>query len=202
MLLPSPLLPDDILLRKKCKIVSLRELRTKDVQNVINQLLDYVYANSKSTKNGKKKPRVVGLSANQLGYDLNVAVVDLAIGHKDYNDIHVLVNPVITWSSKTLIEKDEGCVNLPDVRGLVKRSRRIKIEAFDRSGNKLTLDLNGWPAVLLQHEIGHLNGKLFIDYLSNPKKAFLVKQKDFSNYKKNSKTWDKFIDVSDLVVKR
>jgi peptide deformylase len=199
---PRPLLPNDRLLRQKCKKISLRELRTNHVQGVIDQLLDYVYANSKKTKpKTKKRPRVVGLSANQIGYDLSIAIVDLAIGHKNYNDIHVLINPTITWSSKSLLERDEGCVNLPDVRGFVKRSKRVRVDAFDRSGNKLSLDLNGWAAILLQHEVGHLNGQLFIDYLPDPKKAHLVKPENFSDYKNKKKTWDKFVDVSKLSVK-
>ena len=198
----KPVKPTNPILRKSCKTVSRKELHTKKVQGIIEELLDYVYQTSnKGEDRDKDKPSVVGLAANQLGVDLRIAVVDLGIGHKSYNDVHVLINPVITWSSKTLLEKDEGCVNLSNTRGLVKRSKRVKLDALDRSGNRIGLDVSGWPAVLLQHEVGHLNGNLFIDFLDNPKKAHLVETDDFLKYKKNRKEWDKFIDVSDLAVK-
>lgn len=198
---PSPLPPSDPLLRRVCKPIGLRQLHTKKVQTIVEELLDFVYVTNKTSKTAKrKKPRVVGLAANQLGIDLSIAVVDLGVGHKTYNDVYVLINPIIKWSSKTIIERDEGCVNLDHIRGFVKRSRRVKVEAYDRSGNKLSLDLNGWPAILLQHEVGHLNGELFIDRLDNPKKAHLVKNNELPEYKKQKKNWNKFIDVSKLVV--
>jgi peptide deformylase len=195
-----PLLPNDIILRNVCRPIGLKELHTKKIQNIVENLLDFVYQTSnKGTARDKNRPSTVGLSANQLGYNLSIAIVDLGIGHKSYNDLHVLVNPEITWSSKTIIERDEGCVNLEHIRGFVKRSKRIKVSAFDRSGNKITLDVHGWPAILLQHEINHLNGKLFIDKLPNPKKAHHVLSGELRNYKKLKQSWTKYIDVSNLV---
>jgi peptide deformylase len=159
-----------------------------------------VYGHSnKGDKRDRSVPSVVGLAANQLGLPYRIIIVDLGIGRKKYNDLHVLVNPEITWSSKSLIRKDEGCVNLKYIRGMVPRSKRVKVSCLDRSGNKINFDLNGWAAVLLQHEVGHLNGELFIDHLDDPKKAHLVEDGDFLQYKKEKNEWNKLIDVSDLV---
>ena len=63
------------------------------------------------------------------------------------------------------------------------------------------LDMSGWPAILIQHEIDHLNGKLFIDKIEDPKKAFHVKEEEYKQFKKLKTKWDKFIDVSKLIVK-
>ena|ERR1035438_6727272 len=192
--------PDNDLLRRVCSKVSLRQLRSKVLQNKIDDLLDFVYKGSnKGATRNKTRLSTVGLSANQVGLDFSITVVDLGIGHKSYNDLYTLVNPRIIWSSKTQIERDEGCVNLDHIRGFVKRSYRVKVEAFDRSGNKISLDLHGWPSVLLQHEVDHLNGRLFIDKLKDPKKAHLVKTGELVEYKKVKKDWNKFIDVSLLV---
>jgi len=172
--------PDNPILRLKCNELSLKELKTRETQLQIEELLDYVYETSnKGEKRDKSKPSTVGLSANQLGLNKSIVIVDLGIGHKSYNDIHVLINPEITWKSKTIINRDEGCVNLDHIRGLVSRSKRVKVSALDRSGNKIQLDLTGWSSILLQHEIDHINGILFIDHLNNPKNAHLVKEGQF-----------------------
>lgn len=192
--------PKNPKLRKSCQEISPKELKSKDFQNLINEMLDIVYGKSnKGAKRDINKPMTVGLSANQIGINKRISIVDLAIGRKKFNDIHVLINPEIIWHSKTKMEKCEGCVNLPNIWGYVERSRRIKVRAIDRSGNKLELDLKDWPAILLQHEIDHLNGRLFIDRLKNPKKAHLVEDGEYKAHKKAKKEWKKFVDVSDLV---
>ncbi len=136
--------PTDTILRTKCSPVSKKELRTKNMQNLIDELLNFVYGSSNKGKERiTKKPMTVGLSVNQVGIPKRIAIVDLAIGKKTYNDLYVLINPEILWHSKTLIEKSEGCVNLPNVWGYVKRYKKIKIKALDRSGNELILMLQG-----------------------------------------------------------
>lgn len=192
--------PEDPLLRKKCLPLTRRELRLNKTQELIEELLDFVYGtNNKGPARNSTHSMTVGLSANQVGSLKAISVVDLAIGRKNLSDIHVLINPQIIWQSKTMVEHVEGCVNLPHIWGSVKRSNKIKVTALDRSGNKLLLTLQGWPAILLQHEIGHLNGELFIDKLSDPQKAHHVEDEDYANYRKTKKSWRKFIDVTHLV---
>jgi peptide deformylase len=196
----NPLNAKDPILRKSCKYIKPSELRTKKVQETINDMLDEVYRkNNKGNHRDTNKPMRVGLSANQVGINKQISIVDLAIGRKSYNDVHVLINPKIIWKSKSTFERREGCANLPKIWGYIKRSIRVKVKAMDRSGNKIELDLSGWSAVLAQHEIDHLYGTLFIDHLENPKKAHLVEPNEYKAHRKAKKKWNKFIDVSNLV---
>lgn len=192
--------PKEKLLRTSCNIVPKKDLRRTSVQEEIEALIDFVYGNNNKGQNRKRDhATTVGLSANQVGINKRISIVDLAIGKRGYGDIHVLINPEIVWSSKTVATRVEGCVNLPSIWGKVTRSQRVKVKALDRSGNELLLTLNGWPAILLQHEIDHLNGKLFIDKLEDPTKAHLVDKGDYLKYKKQKTAWKKFIDVTDLI---
>jgi len=198
----SVLKPNDIILRSPCQHLTKRDLRKTTIQQEIESMIDFVYGNNNKGKHRSRNDAMnVGLSANQVGISKSISIVDMAIGKRGYSDIHVLINPVIIWSSVSYIENCEGCVNLPTIWGYVKRSKRIKVAALDRSGNEMILTLNGWPAILLQHEIDHLNGKLFIDKLPDPKEAFLVEKGDYQRFKAEKRKWKKFIDVSGLVQK-
>lgn len=191
---------DNPILRQPCLPISPSELKTRKIQDLIEGMLDIVYGKSnKGANRDTNKPMTVGLSANQVGISSRISIVDLAIGRKSYNDIYVLINPEIIWRSKSTIERREGCVNLPTIWGYVERSERVKVSALDRSGNKIQLDVRGWSAVLLQHEIDHLDGRLFIDHLEDPKKAHLVLDGEYKAHKKVKKDWDKFIDISHLI---
>ncbi len=192
--------PQDKLLRKVCLPIPKRDLRKTSIQEEIEAMIDYVYGNNnKGTTRDRTSTMTVGLSANQVGIKKRISIVDMAIGRKSYSDLYVLINPEIIWKSKSTTENCEGCVNLPTIWGYVQRARKIKVKALDRSGNELVLTITGWSAILLQHEIDHLNGKLFIDRLENPKKAHLVEKNDYQRYKTEKKQWKKFIDVTNLI---
>ncbi len=194
--------PKDPLLRKICQQVSRQELKTKKFQEIVESVLDFTYEKSnKGPQRDRNKHTTVGLSANQVGVDKQISVVDLAIGKKEITDMHIIINPAITWKSKTKTNRCEGCVNLPHIWGYVERSARVRVKAMDRSGNLIQIDAKGWPAILLQHEIDHLNGYLFIDKLPDPKKALLVKEGEFKTFNKEKKNWTQYIDVSDLIKK-
>ncbi len=163
-------------------------------------MLDFVYGGINKTQAGARRdprrPTTVGLAGNQVGIMKQICVVDLSIGHQGYSDVHVLVNPRITWWSKSMVSKAEGCVNFPTIWGQTRRSRSIKVSAMDRSGNKIELKLEGWPAVLLQHEIDHLYGRLFIDRLPDTKHAHYVPREDYVSYRQvKPEKWTKFVDV-------
>lgn len=192
--------PSNPLLRKACTTIPKKDLRKTSVQEEIEAMIDFVYGtNNKGKKRKTNQSMTVGLSANQVGLSKRISIVDMAIGKRGYSDIQVLINPEIVWSSISMVEHGEGCVNLPTIWGYVMRSKRIKVKALDRSGNELLLTLKGWPAILLQHEVDHLNGKLFIDKLLDPKKAHWVGKGDYKKYKTEKKNWKKFIDVSEIV---
>jgi peptide deformylase len=199
----NPLSENDPRLRAVCAEVSRVQLRLKEQQVEIDALLEYVRGTGNKAVSGSPhdpaRQSVVGLSANQVGVMKQICVVDLSIGRKGYIDLHVLVNPQITWRSKAVVEKPEGCVNFSSVRGDTVRSRSVRVEAMDRSGNGIELKLTGWAAVLLQHEVDHLNGFLFIDRLKDPQHADLVSASEYQDYRKSTKDWKRKIDVSGRV---
>ena len=112
----------------------------------------------------------VGLAAIQVGFDQSIIVYD--ISPRDENrSLHVLINPKIISSEGTTISESEGCLSVPDFRADVKRSASILVEGFDRKEKPLRIEAHGHLAVVLQHEIDHLNGILFIDRISTLKRG-------------------------------
>ncbi len=190
--------PDNPILRAVATPIERRELRTQRMQDVIEQLLDFVYGQSnKGDWRERTRPTTVGLSAPQVGINRRISVVDMAVGSNLYSDVHILINPEVIAHSKSKTDHREGCVNLPQVWGQVERYRSVTIQALDRSGTKLTIEAHGWPAVLLQHEIDHLDGRLFIDRLPDPCQAHLIEPEHFKDYNKQSAAnWPYLIDIS------
>lgn len=99
----------------------------------------------------------IGIASPQVGINQRVVVVTLG------NTKFVLVNPEITKLSPKLIESEEGCLSVPGVYGLVDRAKRITFKAIDRHGRRIEIDAKNMDAIVVQHEIDHLDGILFID---------------------------------------
>ena len=114
----------------------------------------------------------VGLAANQCGVLLRLAVMDCS---EDKTQPLVLVNPEIV-SSDERQEMEEGCLSVPDVRDRVQRYNRLRVRALDRHGQPFEMDAEGLAAQCVQHEIDHLDGKLYIDYLSSLKRERIKKK--------------------------
>ncbi len=112
----------------------------------------------------------VGLAAIQVGFDQSIIVYDIS-PRDEKRSLHVLINPKIISSEGTTISESEGCLSVPDLRADVKRSASILIEGFDRKEKALRIEAHGYLAVVLQHEIDHLNGILFIDRISSLKRG-------------------------------
>jgi peptide deformylase len=111
----------------------------------------------------------IGLAAIQVGWDKSVLIYD--ISPRDENrELNVLVNPKIITQEGQIISENEGCLSVPDFRADVKRSEYITVEGHDREGNPIRLDAEGILAIVLQHEIDHLNGTLFIERISSLKR--------------------------------
>ncbi len=195
------LLPDDLRVRTKCDPLPHRAIRLLSTQKDIDAMLDFVYARSnKGVSHNRSKPTIIGLSANQVGVMKRICIVDLAIRRKGHSEVHVMINPHITWRSKTKVQRMEGCVNLPNIWGFVSRSVKIDVKYSDRWGNFYQMRATGWAATLIQHEVDHLNGTLYIDHLPDPTKALSVSEQEYAEYKKNPKKWKKYHDVTRLVV--
>lgn len=112
----------------------------------------------------------VGLAAIQVGLDQSIIVYDIS-PRDEKRSLHVLINPKIISSEGTTISENEGCLSVPDFRADVKRSASILVEGFDREEKALRIEAHGHLAVVLQHEIDHLNGILFIDRISTLKRG-------------------------------
>ncbi len=109
--------------------------------------------------------RGIGLAATQVNVHERVVVVDLS---EQQNELLVLINPVIVRKNgETTYE--EGCLSVPGIYDSVTRAETITVEALDTSGQSFSLDADGLLAICIQHELDHLNGKVFVEYLSRLK---------------------------------
>jgi peptide deformylase len=107
----------------------------------------------------------VGLAAIQVGSDKQVLVYDEKPTESE-RGYGVIINPKIVETEGQIISENEGCLSVPDFRSDVKRSARIVVEGVDRDGKSLRVEADGFLAIVLQHEVDHLNGTLFIDRIS------------------------------------
>ncbi|MEJ2475696.1 MAG: peptide deformylase, partial [Desulfobacterales bacterium] len=101
----------------------------------------------------------------QVGSDKQVLVYDEKPSESD-RGYGVIINPTIVETEGQIISENEGCLSVPDFRSDVKRAARIVVEGVDRDGKSLRFEADGFLAIVLQHEIDHLNGTLFIDRIS------------------------------------
>ena len=111
----------------------------------------------------------VGLAAIQVGWEKSVLIYDIS-PRDETRELHVLINPKIITQEGQILSENEGCLSVPDFRADVKRSEFITVEGHDREGNPIRLDAEGILAIVLQHEIDHLNGTLFIEHISSLKR--------------------------------
>jgi peptide deformylase len=105
----------------------------------------------------------VGLAATQVDVHKRLVVIDTS---EEKNDLRVLVNPEITWKSEVLSTYEEGCLSVPEIYDNVERAARIKVRAQDVKGKSFEFEADGLLAVCVQHELDHLLGKVFVEYLS------------------------------------
>ena len=105
----------------------------------------------------------IGLAASQVDVHERVIVIDIS---EDHSNPRVFINPEISIIDETLGRYDEGCLSVPGFYETVERPSRIEVTAMDRYGAVFTEQLDGLMGICLQHEIDHLEGKLFVDYLS------------------------------------
>ncbi len=115
----------------------------------------------------------VGLAATQIDVHRRLVVIDVS---EERNQPMVLINPEIEWLGEERIKGDEGCLSVPEIYDGVERASQLRARALDEHGNSRTIEAEGLLAVCIQHEIDHLNGKLFVDHLS-PLKRNRIKSK-------------------------
>ncbi|NIR27969.1 MAG: peptide deformylase [Gammaproteobacteria bacterium] len=116
----------------------------------------------------------VGLAATQVDVPRRVVVIDVS---EQRDSPLCLINPEVL-GQEGAVEMEEGCLSVPGIFDMVQRAERVKMRALDREGNPYELAAEGLLAVCVQHEIDHLNGKLFIDHLSQLKRQRIKKKAD------------------------
>ena len=115
----------------------------------------------------------VGLAASQVDVHERIVIIDTS---DTRSDLRVFVNPELTWVSDERVVYDEGCLSVPGIYDGVERPARVKVRAFDADGAVFTMEAEGLLAVCIQHEMDHLMGKVFVEYLS-PLKRNRIKSK-------------------------
>ena len=115
----------------------------------------------------------IGLAATQVDVHERVVVIDVS---EERNEPLVLINPEITWASEEKQFGDEGCLSVPGIYDGVERSTSVKVKALDENGNSREIACEGLLAICMQHEMDHLMGKVFVEYLS-PLKRNRIKTK-------------------------
>lgn len=117
----------------------------------------------------------IGLAAPQIGVLLRLIVMDCSAAEEDPAPL-IMVNPEITWQSEEMKSHNEGCLSIPDQFEEIERPAKVTVKYFDLDGQPQSQTLDGLWATCVQHEIDHLNGKLFIDYLSRIKRGMITRK--------------------------
>ncbi len=150
--------PDERLRTKASPVVEV----TNDTRKIISDMFETMY-----NENG------VGLAATQVNIHQRIVVIDVS---ENKENPLVLINPeIVTKSEETLIN-EEGCLSVPGCYAKVDRHSKVTVSALDKEGNAFTLDGDELLGICIQHELDHLNGILFVDYLS-PLKRQRIKTK-------------------------
>ena len=134
------------------KVAEPVEQVTDELREILDNMLETMY-----------DAEGIGLAATQVNVHKRMLVIDIS---EDRNDPMIFINPEITVLDPELLGHEEGCLSVPGYYEEVNRPRRVKINAIDRDGQPFEMEAEGILAVCIQHELDHLNGKLFVDYIS------------------------------------
>jgi peptide deformylase len=155
-------------LRQKARPLDANEIESRQIQELIEWMRETMH-----------DAPGVGLAASQVGLPLQLAVIEdkpeylhdippetLKARERKPIPFHVIINPIITLEQGDLTEFFEGCLSLQGFTALTPRARRVKVECLDYRGEPKTIEASGWYARILQHEIDHLHGTIYIDRMS------------------------------------
>jgi len=148
-------------LRKKARPIETGEIRSAVIQKLIDDMVETI-----------DEYRGIGLAAPQVHESLRLFVAGLDDnGETDEQDereftVVAVINPEIKPVGDETAEDWEGCLSIPDIRGRVVRPRRIKVRGLDRRGHRVEFDVRDYPARMIQHELDHLDGILFLDRMT------------------------------------
>jgi peptide deformylase len=154
-------------LRKAARALRPNEIRSREIRELIRQMKETMYA-----------APGVGLAAPQIGQGIQLAVIEdrpeyikdwtpeqLAERERQPVPFHVIINPRITLLDEERVEYFEGCLSLDNLMALTPRARRVRVECMDETGEARVIEASGWYARILQHEIDHLAGTMYVDHM-------------------------------------
>ena len=152
--------PDPFLRQKSIKV----EVVDDEIRSLMNDMLETMYA-----------APGIGLAAIQIGVPKRIIVIDLSRNDEKKNPLY-FVNPEVINNSNTNDSYEEGCLSVPGQFAGIERPNKCKVKFLDYNGNEKILETEGLLSTCIQHEIDHLEGILFIDYLSKLKKNMIIKK--------------------------
>jgi peptide deformylase len=157
----------DPVLRRPARALRPNEIRSREIRDLIEQMKETMHA-----------APGVGLAAPQIGQGIQLAVIEdrpeyikdwtseqLAEREREPVPFHVIINPKITLIGEDRVEYFEGCLSLENLMALTPRARRVRVECVDEKGEAKLIDAVGWYARILQHEIDHLAGTMYVDHM-------------------------------------
>ena len=155
------LVPHPILRQKANKLKSI----TKDDIKIANLMMQAMI-----------KAPGVGLAANQVGILKQIITINFEDKENDKRANYILFNPTIIEYSEEKVIMEEGCLSLPEQYADIERPKKILLEYTDENEKNIKKEIDGYEARILQHEIDHLSGRLFVDYLSSLKRNIIIKK--------------------------
>lgn len=177
--------PQDQRLVLKSDKIPVREITSDATKKDIDEMLTVAYGNQGDTL----KKTLVGLAANQIGIMKRIILVDTgADGRGHVSHLRAFINPEIVWKSSEQSEWYEGCYSTGQITGIVRRPRAVRVHAYTPDGREITEKHAGYVGRIFQHEIDHLDGKFFIDLISDDRDLHIVKPDEFAQYR-NERGW-------------
>ncbi len=155
------LVPNELLRLKAKRLIN---ITSEDIK-IANQMMDTMI-----------KAPGVGLAANQVGVLKQIVTINYEDKENDKRANYILFNPSIIEYSDDKVIMEEGCLSLPEQYADIERPKQIVLEYIDENEKTIKKEIDGYEARILQHEIDHLSGKLFVDYLSSLKRNILIKK--------------------------
>jgi len=168
MSLLNIIIAPDPILKRSCKAVDCID---SDISKLMIDMLDTM-----------RHAPGLGLAAPQVGVNKRVIVVD-ACNKSDISSFYKIANPEIIWSSDDKKDHEEGCLSFPKYYEMISRPDKIKLKYLDENNETQVLEADGLLSVVIQHEIDHLNGIVFVDHISSLKRGMIIRK--LRKYKKS-----------------
>ena len=161
------------ILRQPTRMLTREELLSEEIQSFLDDLVETM-----------REASGAGLAANQVYQSLRICAVEVRDNsrypYRPNIPLTILVNPILTPASDETFVNYEGCLSVPNLRGQVRRHCEVHVEALDREGNSISTVVKGMTAATYQHEVDHLDGKIFLDRVEDPNSV--VTLENFQRY--------------------